>query len=124
MFNLDYVQSMLAPGAPPVVGFFDSPLWVDIEPNQPGIMPLQNETQAVFYLVNATARLGEECAAYYPEDEQWRCLFGEYRCGPASRVHSLERCDDERDGSGAERASVPAQAAVCPDALPDERVAV
>lgn len=42
-------------------------------------MPLQNETMAVFDLVNATARLGEECAAIYPEGEQWKCLFGEYR---------------------------------------------
>lgn len=79
MFNIDYVQAMLPPGAPPVLGFFDSPLWVDLEPNQPGIVPLQNETQAVFALVNATARLGEACAEAYPGDEGWRCLFGEYR---------------------------------------------
>lgn len=79
MFNLDYIQAMLAPGAPPVVGFLDSPLWVDVEPNAPGIEPLQNETRAVFALVNATARLSDGCAAFYPENEQWRCIFGEYR---------------------------------------------
>ena len=28
MFNLDYVQDMLPPGAPPVLGFFDSPMCV------------------------------------------------------------------------------------------------
>ena len=32
MFNLDYVQDMLPPGAPPVLGFFDSPMCVRCMP--------------------------------------------------------------------------------------------
>ena len=79
MFNLDYVQAMLPPGAPPVVGFLDSPLWVDVQPAQASITPLENETQAVFALVNATARLGDACAAAYPGAEGWKCLYGQVR---------------------------------------------
>jgi hypothetical protein len=81
MFNLDYVQAMLPPGAPPVVGFLDSPLWVDVQPAQASITPLENETQAVFALVNATARLGDACAAAYPGAEGWKCLYGQVRRG-------------------------------------------
>ena len=79
MFNVDYVQPMLPPGAPPVLGFFDSPLWVDIQPAQADIMPLENETAAVLVLANATGRLGDACAAAYPGDEAWRCLYGQFR---------------------------------------------
>ena len=97
MFNLDYVQDMLPPGAPPVLGFFDSPMcvlrdvsklcafvaehsvpcrWVDVEPFMPGTMPLENETMAVYNLVNATARIPPACAAAYPGEEGWKCLYG------------------------------------------------
>jgi len=79
MFSIDSVQAMLPAGAPPVLGFFDSPLWVDLEPLAPGIVSLENETQQVFNLVNASARLGAACAAAYPGEEGWRCLYGQYR---------------------------------------------
>ena len=80
LFNLDYVQSMLPAGAPPVLGFFDSALWVDMLPLDPSSeISLENETQQIFALVNATARLGDACAAAYPGDEGWRCLYGQYR---------------------------------------------
>ncbi len=80
MFTLDYVQSMLAPGAPPVMGFLDSPLWVDVAPLEANsTISLESETQAVFALVNASARLGDACAAAYPGAEGWKCLYGQYR---------------------------------------------
>ena len=79
MFSLDYVQAMLPAGAPPVLGFLDSPMWVDLEPLYPDIVSLENETQAIFNLVNATGRLGAACAAAYPGAEGWRCLYGQYR---------------------------------------------
>ena len=80
MFNLDFVQSMLPAGAPPVLGFFDSALWVDMLPLVPSSeISLENETQQIFALVNATARLGDACAAAYPGAEGWRCLYGQYR---------------------------------------------
>jgi len=79
MFSLDYIQPMLPPGAPPVLGFFDSPMWVDVEPFIPGTEPLENETMAVYNLVNATARIPVACAAAYPGEEGWKCLYGQYR---------------------------------------------
>lgn len=79
MFTLDSIQPMLPPGAPPVLGFFDSPMWVDVEPFQDGTMPLENETMAVFELVNATARIPTACANAYPDEEGWKCLYGQYR---------------------------------------------
>ena len=79
MFSLDYVQAMLPAGAPPVLGFLDSPMWVDLEPLYPDIVSLENETQQIFNLVNATGRLGPACAAAYPGAEGWKCLYGQYR---------------------------------------------
>jgi hypothetical protein len=73
------MAEMLPPGVA-VRGLFDSPLWVNEQPAAASIVPLQNETQAVYGLVNATARLGAACAAAYPApEEQWKCLFGQYR---------------------------------------------
>jgi hypothetical protein len=40
MFTLDYVPAMLR-------GFLDSPLWVGIQPEQEGNVPLRNQTQGV-----------------------------------------------------------------------------
>ena len=79
MFSLDYVQAMLPPGAPPVRGFLDSPMWVDVQPFSPSIMPLENETMAIYNLVNATARIPPACAAAYPGEEGWKCLYGQFR---------------------------------------------
>lgn len=78
MFNLDYVQA-LVPAGIEVRGFLDSPMWVDVVPFESNITSLENETQAIFDLVNPTARLGTGCAGYYPQEEQWKCLFGQYR---------------------------------------------
>ena len=84
MFNIDYVQSMLPAGMAPVVAFLDSPLWVDEIPitgPNGSIVPLEYQTQQIYNLVNATARLGDDCAAAYPASsgEQWKCLYGQYR---------------------------------------------
>ena len=87
MFNLDRITAS-APAGMQVFGLFDSPLWVDEVPlvtpqceagqAQACTLPLQNETQAVYALVNATAVLGAGCIAAYPEPaEQWKCLYGQ-----------------------------------------------
>ena len=81
MFTVDYVQPMLPPGSPPVLAFFDSPMWVDVEPvtgADGSIISLEYQTQQIYALVNATARLGDACAAAYP-GEGWKCLYGQYR---------------------------------------------
>jgi len=79
MMSADYVQSMLPPGSPPVLAFFDSPLWVDVQPNEANIVPLENQTAAIYGLINATSRIPADCAAAYPGDEAWKCLYGQYR---------------------------------------------
>jgi hypothetical protein len=78
MFNIDYVAAMLPPGVE-LRGFFDSPLWVDVLPFESNITSLENETQTIFPLINATGRLSPACAAAYPGAESWKCLYGAYR---------------------------------------------
>jgi hypothetical protein len=78
MFNVDYISSFMPPGVE-IRALFDSPLWVDVQPLEANITSLENETQAIFGLVNATARIPAACAATYPGDEGWKCLFGQYR---------------------------------------------
>jgi len=79
MMSADYVQPMLPPGSPPVLAFFDSPLWVDIQPASAEIVSLENQTQTIYGLINASARIPPSCSAAYPGDEEWRCLYGQYR---------------------------------------------
>jgi hypothetical protein len=79
MFTADYVQAMLPAGSAQALAFFDSPLWVDMQPNEANIVPLENQTAAIYGLINATARIPADCAAAYPGDEGWKCLYGQYR---------------------------------------------
>ena len=53
-------------------------MWVNAAPLHDSIFPLENETMLIFELINSTARLGT-CAAAYPPEEQWKCLYGQYR---------------------------------------------
>lgn len=82
LFNLDYVAGILAEfdAAFPVQvqGLFDSPLWMDLKPLYPNVVPLLNQTQMAFSFMNATGRLGEACGEYYFSDP-YRCLFGQFR---------------------------------------------
>ncbi len=87
MFTIDYVPGMLRDlGVPEgyvqLQGLFDSPMWVDVDPitgvNGP-IVPLQEQTQAILALVNATGRLGPTCMAAFQPADWWKCLYGQYR---------------------------------------------
>ena len=101
MMNLDYVQGILqdagvAPDGVTVVGMLDSPLWVDVQPFDPTVVSLQAQTQAIFGVINATARLGDACAAQYTGDEAWRCLFGEYRLPTLQTRFLVSASQDDR----------------------------
>ena len=101
MMNLDSVAGILqdagvAPGGVTVVGMLDSPLWVDVEPFDPTVVSLQAQTQAIFGVINATARLGDACAAQYTGDEAWRCLFGEYRLPTLQTRFLVSASQDDR----------------------------
>ena len=93
MMNLDYVSGILtaagvAAGVVEVQGLLDSPLWVDVAPATPHIMPLVNETQAIYALVNPLERLGPLCDTTYPaEEDRWKCLFG---CGRPGRTRTCD----------------------------------
>ena len=78
MFNLDYVQALLPPGAT-VRGLLDSALWLDLAPLDTTEVSLQTQTQDVFDLVNPMARIPDACAAAYPGQEGWKCIYGQYR---------------------------------------------
>ena len=100
MMNLDYVPGILAEagvaaGSVTVVGFLDSPLWVDIEPLEPSVVSLQEQTQAIYEVINATARLGDACMALYP-DELWKCLFGQYRAPTLQTRFLMSASQDDR----------------------------
>eukprot|EP00947_MAST-08B_sp_MAST-8B-sp1_P003776 g3776.t1 len=98
MVHLDYIQSMVRDAAAPatttaaaaaaaaapvtVVGFLDSPAWIDEAPYPtdhrfPGF---NVTTQGVYKIANVT-HLGTRCAAAHPASsgEAWKCLFGQYR---------------------------------------------
>jgi len=101
LFNLDYVSDILgeagvAAGAVTVTGLLDSPLWVAMEPATPHIMPLTNETEAIFTFLNATGRLGTACSEAYPGTEGWRCLFGQYRLPYVTTPYLLNAAQYDR----------------------------
>jgi hypothetical protein len=102
MMNLDYVPGMLedlgvAPGTIHVVGFFDSPLWVDVQPIDPTIVSLQAQTQAIVQVINATARMGDACSALYTDpSDSWKCYFGEYRMPTLVTPFLMSASQDDR----------------------------
>ena len=81
MFNLDVVTNAVVPRGVEVVGLLDSPLWVDVQPfgDNPNVMPLENETQLIVPYINPSLVLDPDCVATYPGDENWKCLYGQYR---------------------------------------------
>jgi len=57
MMHLDYVSEMLGPQASPnvdVVGFLDSPLWIDYPPFNPDFEGFVVRTKGVFENMNVT----------------------------------------------------------------------
>jgi hypothetical protein len=81
MVNLEYVRDMLGPELAQrvdVMGFLDSPLWIDVPPYSAHFVGFGAECQGVFSYANVT-RLGRQCEAAHPGDDRWKCIMGEYR---------------------------------------------
>jgi hypothetical protein len=80
MVHLDYVKEMLGSAAAnvDVIGFLDSPVWIDKESFQSGFPGFPYITQHVHSYANVQ-HLGQECAAKHTGDDQWKCMFGQYR---------------------------------------------
>ena len=77
MFSLDYLPQLL-PANTTLRGLFDSSLWLDLAAPDNKEVSLQEQTQGVLALVNASGRVSAACAAAYPGNETWRCLYGQY----------------------------------------------
>jgi hypothetical protein len=71
---------MLRPAAPnaKIIGFLDSPYYLDIEPYSDKFPGFPYEEQQKFSLYNTTEIISPECAEKYAPDE-WKCQFGVYR---------------------------------------------
>lgn len=81
MVHLDYVGEMLGHPASQVdvIGFLDSNYWVDVD-LYPGskFVGFPSIAKDVHSFANVR-HLGSTCIDAYAEEEQWRCMFGEYR---------------------------------------------
>lgn len=76
MVWLDLVPALL-PGVS-VLGFLDSPYYIDIAPLTPDFVSWQEQTANVFVMANASALATPNCLAAYP-GASWKCIFGQYR---------------------------------------------
>eukprot|EP00928_Gymnodinium_smaydae_P075263 TRINITY_DN5827_c0_g1_i2.p1 TRINITY_DN5827_c0_g1~~TRINITY_DN5827_c0_g1_i2.p1 ORF type:complete len:336 (+),score=27.84 TRINITY_DN5827_c0_g1_i2:238-1245(+) len=78
--HLDYVPTMLGDRGHNVnvLGFFDSPLWLDEEPFNDhfcGFRQLCKDAVDTF----AITHLDHDCYGEMPQGERWRCIMPEYR---------------------------------------------
>lgn len=80
MVHLDYVSEMLgvAGANVDIVGFLDSPAWIDIAPFSSSFPGFAYITQQVHSYANVQ-HLGEACEATYSGGDAWKCMFGQYR---------------------------------------------
>ena len=83
MVHLDYIKPMLGTVGSNVLvyGLLDSPYWIDVPPfpiPNSTFIGFANITKDVYKQANVT-HLDPGCAAAYPGEESWKCLFGEYR---------------------------------------------
>jgi hypothetical protein len=80
MVHLDYVPEMLGDAAVNVdiVGMLDSPAWIDMSPLSSSFPGFPYITQHVHRYANVD-HLGADCQLLYPDDESWKCMFGQYR---------------------------------------------
>ena len=81
MVHVDYVLEMLGPSAANNIiirGFLDSPLWIDLPSINPSFPGFNVTTSGVFSQANVT-HVDLECQKMYSNDEEWKCLMGQYR---------------------------------------------
>ena len=83
MFNCDRSLARLSAAVPRLHAgcFFDSALWLDVEPYAAGGNSAAARSTAAYDLFNASATVAANspaCAAAYPGAEGWKCIFGSY----------------------------------------------
>lgn len=91
MVHLDYLPQLLGRKSNnvAVVGFLDSPLWIDI-PSPPfsTFQGFAAQCQDVFDNFNVT-HLGQGCIDAYPVEEHWKCIMGQYRMPHVAQPYML-----------------------------------
>ena len=106
MVHMDYIREMLTGVGVSVVGFLDSPYWMDNPPytgrSDPTFPGFPVVTQAVFAMANVS-QLGRSCSVHYPGSEGWKCMFGVYRM-PFLRTPLLMVASQVRRSTAAQEA--------------------
>jgi hypothetical protein len=92
MVHLDYIPEMLGKSAASnveVVGFLDSPLWLDMPPfNTKTFHGFGADCQGVYSFANVR-HLGEECMAMHSGENAWKCIMGQYRLAHVKTPHII-----------------------------------
>lgn len=80
MVHLDYVKEMLRSAAVnvEVIGFLDSPVWIDKQSFWSGFPGFPSVTQQVHSYANIQ-HFGQECGAAHAHHDRWKCMYGQYR---------------------------------------------
>lgn len=78
MVLIDILVADYFPKGAKIVGFLDSPYYIDVPPFSPLYKGFQYEESMKFKHMNTKNIVSPECADSYPS-EQWKCQFGQYR---------------------------------------------
>ena len=80
MVLIDVLVADYFPKGAKVVGFLDSPYYVDIPSFSPLYKGFQYEESMKYKHMNTKNIICPECAATYPDvNDRWKCQFGQYR---------------------------------------------
>jgi len=79
MVLIDELVANHLPKGANVVGFLDSPYYIDIKPFSANFVGFPYQEQQKLKHYNVKKVLSEECKNKYPGDENWKCLFGQFR---------------------------------------------
>ena len=80
MVLIDVLVADYFPKGAKVVGFLDSPYYVDVPSYSPLYKGFQYEESMKFKHMNTKNIISPECAASYPDaSDLWKCQFGQYR---------------------------------------------
>jgi len=74
---LDYIGKV--PSKVKVVGFLDSPLWIDLPPETNKFVGFRKSCRFVYAMANTTSVLGSDCLAAHPPPNEFKCIMAQYR---------------------------------------------
>eukprot|EP00490_Sorites_sp_Unknown_P028236 CAMPEP_0114654840 /NCGR_PEP_ID=MMETSP0191-20121206/10709_1 /TAXON_ID=126664 /ORGANISM="Sorites sp." /LENGTH=126 /DNA_ID=CAMNT_0001870383 /DNA_START=415 /DNA_END=792 /DNA_ORIENTATION=- len=75
MVNLDYIPGILSNigvNIKHIMGVLDSPLWINIPPENDTIIPVAYQTEHVYTFANVSGRvIGSKCGEVYTGNDSW-----------------------------------------------------